>query len=72
MFEKTEAITMTVAGVNDVSSQHEVRQLLRGMRGVRSVTVNRQSAAVQVSYYPQQTTVDELTNALRDAGHPVI
>ncbi len=70
MFSKAESITMKLDGVHDAADRRAAAQVLRGMPGVRLATV-RQDAA-NVSFYPDKTTVPEMTAALANAGFPVI
>ncbi|MBR2406309.1 MAG: heavy-metal-associated domain-containing protein [Clostridia bacterium] len=70
MFSKAESITMKLDGIHDAASRRAAVQVLREMPGVRSASV-RQGAA-NVSFYPDKTTVPEMTAALADAGFSVI
>ena len=70
MFSKAESITMKLGGVYDAATRKAAVQVLREIPGVRSASV-RQDAA-NVSFYPDKTTVPEMTAALANAGFPVI
>ncbi len=71
MFTKPEAITMKLGGIQNEKARRDAVQVLRRQKGVRSVTVD-QNAVASVTYRAGQTTVDTLTDALFQAGFPVI
>ena len=72
MFSKAESITMQLSGVTDGATQKAAVQVLRGINGVRSVSVDRKSAVAAVTFLPDKTTVPTLTKALEEAGFSVI
>lgn len=71
MFVKPESITMQLGGVHDAASQREATQVLRRLKGVRFAAVDDHAVAT-VTFRADQTTVDTLTQALSQAGFPVI
>ncbi len=70
MFSKAESITMKLDGVHDAATRKAAAQVLRDIPGVRSASVRRDAA--NVSFYPDKTTVSEMTTALANAGFSVI
>ena len=72
MFRKAESITMQLSGVHNTATQKAAVRTLKGINGVRSVTVDRRLAVAAVTFYPEKTTVSALTKALADAGFPVV
>ncbi len=70
MFSKAESITMKLDGVHDAATRKAAVQVLRDIPGVRSASVRRDAA--NVSFYPDKTTVSEMTTALANAGFSVI
>lgn len=72
MFGKAESITMQLSGVHDAATQRAAVQVLKSIHGVRSVSVDRQSAVADVTFLPEKTTVPVLTQALAEAGFSVI
>lgn len=70
MFSKAESITMKLDGVHDAATRKAAALAIRGIDGVRSVTMKNDAA--NVSFYPSKTTVSALTNALELAGFSVI
>lgn len=70
MFSKAESITMKLDGVHDAATRKAAVQVLRDIPGVRSASVRRDAA--NVSFYPDKTTVSEMTVALANAGFSVI
>lgn len=70
MFSKAECITMKLGGVHDTVTRRHAAQVLRGLPGVRSVSVRQDAANVQ--FYPAKTTVPELTAALTAAGFSIL
>lgn len=70
MFSKAESITMKLDGVHDAASRRAAAQVLRELPGVRTATVRRDAA--NVSFYPDKTTVPEMTQALAVAGFSVV
>ncbi len=72
MFSKAESITMQLSGVHDVATQKAAVQALKGINGVRTVSVDRRRAVADVTFFPEKTTVSALTQALADAGFSVI
>ena len=72
MFAKAENITMQLSGVHDAATQKAAVQALRNIPGVRTVSVDRHSAVARVTFVPEKTTVPVMTEALRNAGFPVV
>ena len=70
MFSKAECITMKLDGVHDTAARRAVGRVLRDIDGVRSVSVRGDTASV--AFYPERTTVPELTEALASAGFAVV
>ena len=70
MFSKAESITMKLDGVHDAATRKASAQVLRDIPSVRSASVRRDAA--NVSFYPDKTTVSEMTTALANAGFSVI
>ncbi len=70
MLSKAESITMKLDGVHDAATRKAAAQVLRELPGVRSVSV-RQDAA-NVTFFPNKTTVPQMTAALDRAGFSVI
>lgn len=70
MFSKAESITMKLNGITDAASRRTAVQILRDVPGVKSASVRNDAA--NVSFYPDKTTVSEMTTALSQAGFTVI
>ncbi len=70
MLSKAESITMKLSGVHDTATRRAAGRVLREMEGVRSVSVRQDTA--HVAFYPEQTTVSQLTDALTAAGFPIV
>ncbi len=71
MFSKAECITMKIGGALDAASRKDAADVLRRQRGVRTVTIDV-SAVATVTYRPDQTDVETLTDALAHAGYSLI
>ena len=70
MFAKTESIVMKLDGVRDAADRKAVSGVLRAVDGVRSVSVRGDTA--RVAFYPDRTTVPEMTACLAQAGYAVV
>lgn len=70
MLSKAERITMKLDGVHDAATRREAAQVLRELPGVRSASVHKDAA--QVTFFPDKTTVPQMTAALDQAGFSVI
>lgn len=71
MFQKTECITMKLGGVSDAATRKEAADVLRRQKGVRAAAIDARAVAT-VTYRADQTNVETLTNALTQAGYPLI
>lgn len=70
MLSKAEHITMKLDGVYDAATRKAAAQVLRDLPGIRSVSVRNDAA--QVTFFPDKTTVPQMTAALDRAGFSVI
>lgn len=70
MLSKAECITMKLDGVHDAATRRAAAQVLRELPGVRSASVHKDAA--KVTFFPDRTTVPQMTAALDQAGFSVI
>ncbi len=67
---RTECVTMRLEGVQDPVARHTATAVLRALPGVRSASIRDDSA--RVTFYPDKTTVPQMTEALDRAGFSVV
>lgn len=67
---KAERVTMRLTGVCDPATRRAATTVLRALPGVRSVSIHEDSA--WVTFYPDKTTVSQMTEALDCAGFSVV
>lgn len=69
MFSKAENIVMKLDGVRESADRKAVSGVLRSVDGVCRVSVRGDT--VRVAFYPDRTTVPEMTECLAAAGYAV-
>lgn len=67
---RSEHILMKLDGVSAPADRKAVNTVLRGVDGVRSVSVRGDVA--RVAFYPDRTTVPVITETLAAAGYTVV
>jgi len=60
--------TLLVDGVNDLKAARKIEGILRGLKGVRAIRVDRGSGEVFVEYDAQAVSPQQLLSALQAAG----
>ena len=61
---------IVVTGMTCDNCERRVEKILRGLRGVREVAVDRGSGAVTVTYAADQVDLTALHGALQKGGYP--
>jgi len=60
--------TLLVDGVNDLKAARKIEGILRGLKGVRAIRVDRGSGEVFVEYDAQAVSPQQLLSALQAGG----
>ena len=68
---KGKQITLPIEGMSCASCVAKVEKSLKSVGGVRSATVNLATEEATVSYDPERTSVEKLTQAVSQAGYEV-
>src|SRR5437763_8713747 len=66
---QTRRVDLPVGGMNCASCAARVEKTLAGVPGVKSAGVNFATTTATVEYDPDQVGVDELCDAVKDAGY---
>lgn len=69
MFDKTEKTTLQIEGMSCAHCQKRVEEALKGVKGVKSASVDLEGKSTEVTFVPAKASRDQLIKAVEAAGY---